>query len=177
MARKPTLRERNGYWVSYANGKSTYYGKVSETPRTIALKRFKGRSEGDDETTAPTTTFTVADLAQRFLAWLKTNRSDKTHEERSRHVGRFLIANVGVSADSIDGSSLEAFTASLRQAGHAPDYVHKHAVSIGAMFRWGARKGLTSNGAPFVSVEPIRRPLKPLTESELMTPAEASALL
>ncbi len=173
MARKPTLRERNGYWVSYVNGKATYYGKISETPRTIALKRFKGRSEDDKEST--TTTLTVDDLAQRFLSWLKTNRSEKTHEERERHVRRFVDANGGVSADSIDGSSLESFTASLRS--YAPDYVHKHVVSIGAMFRWASRKGLTTNGTPFVSVEPIRRPLKPLMEAELMTPAEASALL
>jgi integrase len=83
----------------------------------------------------------------------------------------------GVSADSINGSHLEGFTASLRQAGHAPDYVHKHVISIGAMFRWGARKALVANGTPFASVDPIRRPLHPLTEADLMTPHEASALL
>jgi integrase len=173
MARKPTVRVRKGYWVSYAGGKTTYFGRVSETPRKDALKRFKGRSDEEPETP----TFTVADLAGRFLEWLKMNRSEKTHEERSRHVRRFVDAHGGVQAKTVDGSFLEAFTASLRQSRHAPDYIHKHVVSIGAMFRFGARKGLIANGTPFASVEPIRRQLRPLTESELMTPSEASTLL
>ncbi len=61
---------------------------------------------------------------------------------------------------------------------HALDYIQKHVISIGAMYRKGARKGWLPGGfRPFASVEPVRLPPKTLTESSLLTDAEVKALL
>ena len=76
------------------------------------------------------------------------------------------------------GRHLEAFVDDLKAKGHALDYIQKHVISIGAMYRKGARKGWLQGGfRPFASVEPIRLPPKTLTESALLTDAEIKALL
>ena len=73
---------------------------------------------------------------------------------------------------------MEAFVDDLKAKGHAVDYIQKHVISIGAMYRKGARKGWLPGGfRPFPGVEPIRLPPKTLTESSLLTDAEVKALL
>ena len=78
----------------------------------------------------------------------------------------------------LKGTHLEAFVDGLKAKRHALDYVQKHVISIGAMYRKGARKGWLPGGfQPFASVEPIRLLPKTLTESALLTDAEIKALL
>ena len=76
------------------------------------------------------------------------------------------------------GRHLEAFVDDLKAKGHAFDYIQKHVIRIGAMYRKGARKGWLPGGfRPFASVEPICLHPKTLTESSLLTDAEVKALL
>ena len=76
----------------------------------------------------------------------------------------------------VDASHLEAFQAAL--AGRGAHYVAKHTVSVKALFNTAARKGwLPSGYGLFASVEPVRLPLKPLAEADLLTPDEVGALL
>ena len=78
----------------------------------------------------------------------------------------------------LKGTHLEAFVDGLKAKGHALDYVQKHVISVGAMYRKGARNGWLPGGfRPFASFEPIRLLPKTLTESALLTDAEIKALL
>jgi integrase len=123
-----------------------------------------------------TSPLTVDDLAIRFLGWVLAQRGDKAHAERSRHIGRFRDAYGTLPATAVEGRHIEAFTDDLRDDGHALDYVQKHLVSVGAMFRKGVRKGWIPDVKPFAAVEPIRLNPKVLTEASLPTTAEIEAL-
>ena len=120
---------------------------------------------------------TVAELMERFLTWLGRYRSDRTQEERRRHLQRFCDAHGGLTATSVTASHLETFQDDLATL-HALDYVKKHVTSVRAMFSRGAKLGwLPHNFRPFASVEPIRLPAKPLLEADLPTVEEVEALL
>jgi len=120
---------------------------------------------------------TVAESMERFLSWLWRHRSDRTQQERRRHLRRFRDAYGDLRAISITASHLEMFQDDLA-ARHALDYVKKHVTSVLAMFNKGAKLGwLPHDFRPFASVEPIRLPAKPLLETDLPTVEEVEALM
>jgi integrase len=230
MARKPSVRNKNGHWFSEAGGVGRYLGRCDNVSHAEAMARLwaaladngdRGVGGGDGEndggivrpsanertnpsrhsaalrapssfvrspaqapsnptpqplsTTAPDST--VTELMERFLAWLGRHRSDRTQQERGRHLRRFCDAYGGLRATSLTASHLETFQDDLT-AFHALDYVKKHVTSVRAMFNRGSKLGwLPHNFRPFASVEPIRLPSKPLLETDLPTIGEVEALL
>lgn len=195
MARQAKLRKKNGYWFSEAGGIARYYGKVSEVPHGEAVKRFRAAlaDGGTDRKSSPVQAtrpicpdqtepspdiepISVNDLTVRFLAWLQANRSDRTHEERTRHLKRFRAAYGSLRATQVNGTHLESFRDVLTRR-HDPLYVKKHEGSVRALFRWGVRHGLLPKGfQPFLAVETIRLETKPLLESELTTSEEVVSI-
>lgn len=162
----------NGRMVGIREGRCDHY----DLP-TITTGEADARRKATNPTPPPLSPITVDELASRFLGWVAVHRGPKAHAERSRHVGRFREAFGTLPVVAVEGSHVEAFTASLRAAGHALDYVHKHLVSINAMFRKGVRKGWIPPVSPFASVEPLRLPPKALTEGALPTPSEVKAII
>ena len=193
MARQASVRPKNGYWYSEAGGIPRYFGdteSVTKTQATAAL--WRALAEGTKETqpqspptkilepreAAAQTSITVTALTDSFLEWIERHRSVKTHLERSRHLARFRVACGEKIATGVKGSDLEAFRDGLKADRHAPDYVKKHEISVGAMFNWGVKHGLLPPGfRPFATFEPTRVPLRPLLESDLPTGAELQSLL
>ena len=230
MARKPSVRIKNGYWFSEAGGGGRYLGRCDSVSHAEAMARLWSAlaggwdrvgvldNEGDDgaiarpsanertitsrcsaapparssfvrspaqapSNTTPhnlsTTTqeSTVTELMERFLTWLGRHRSDRTQEERRRHLHCFCHAYGDMKAVAITASHLERFQDDLA-ARHALDYVKKHITSVQAMFNRGSKLGwLPQDFRPFASVETIRLPAKPLLEAELPTVGEVQALL
>ena len=125
-----------------------------------------------------TPTLTVSALSDRYLDWLRRNRSCRLHDESRRHLRRWCKANGDILATAIQGSHLDAFQDALAGEGHAPLYVRKHATGVRTMFNRGVKAGWLPQGfKPFASVEGIRLDPKPLLESDLPTDAEVKQLL
>lgn len=181
MGRQATLRQKGGHWASDAGGKTRRFGKVAETPYADALQRFREHLANPKPTDAPesptpTSAFIVGDLRDKYLAWLKRNRSDKNHRESKRHLDRFANAYGTLNADAITGEHLEAFQDTLAGV-HAPLYVKKHSASVRTMFNRGVRMGwLSPSFRPFATVEAIRLDPRPLSESDLPTLGEVRTL-
>jgi integrase len=129
--------------------------------------------------TPPTlSTINVHELADLFLAWVRTHRGETAYKNRQRHLRRFRKVYGEMEVVAIKGAHIEAFTDTLRSEGHAVDYIQKHLISVGAMFNKGARKGWLPTGVkPFATVEALRLPAKTLTEDALPTNDEIHALL
>jgi integrase len=172
MGRQSTLRTKAGYWCTYVWGKTTRFGRVDEVPESEALRRFQEFLTGVEPEPEPEPELSVSKLATRFLEWVREHRGEKAYIERGRHPRRFQALFGKLPATAISATHLEKFLASLRRAGHAPDCVHKHLISVKAMFNRGARKGWIPPAARFASLEPVRRPLKALIEADLLTNAE-----
>jgi integrase len=184
MGRQAKLRQKDGHWATDAGGKTTRFGKVSEITRSEALRRFhahlaNGTAQDDASgNEAPESTITVGDLADRFLGWVLAHRGVKAHRERSRHLKRFRDLFGGVLATSIDGTHVDDFSAALIKARHGIVYVMKHVDSVRAMYNRGIRMGwLPRSLRPLSGVESLRRPANTLTEADLLTDDEVSALL
>jgi len=184
MGRQAKLRQKGGYWASDAGGKTTYFGRVTEVSHAAAMCKLHEHLATAKTVpkmvvdVQPGVHLTVNDLAERFLNWVLCHRGTKAHKERCRHLQRFRDSFGDLLALEMKGRHLEAFVDDLKAKGHALDYIQKHVISIGAMYRKGARKGWLPGGfRPFASVEPIRLPPKTLTESSLLTDAEVKALL
>lgn len=174
MPRSAKLRNKGGFWASDAGGKTRYFGKVDEVPYVEALRRFREflavpplAVVGDAAVPV-----TVAELIGLFLAWVKAQRGDKAFEERSRHLARFGRLFGGVVARDAKGRHLEKFIEALWARGCSPDYVHKHVVSVKAMYNRGVRMGWIPAVHPFEAVDPIRLLPRALGEAELPTAEE-----
>ena len=161
MARKPGVRVVNGHWFSESGGRGRYFGKASEVthaeamsrlwaalagdaPNAFPVEQLKRRATSDSVTPTLSTSskVTLDGLAGMFLAWVRDHRSDRTHEERARHLQRFIGATGGDrDASALPRGDLEAFLASLTRSGAAPDYVQKHSTSVRALVRWGSSMG------------------------------------
>src|SRR4051812_21654388 len=143
MGRKSALRQKSGYWATHIGGKTKYFGRVSDVPYADAMRRFQDFQVVRDlevvKEEAPAYALTVDALADLFLTWVQTNRGEKAHKERSRHIGRFQESCGTMPVMSIRGSHLEEFIATLQKAGHAPNYVQKHFISVRAMFNRGEK--------------------------------------
>ena len=184
MGRQAKLRQKGVYWASDAGGKTTYFGRVTEVPHAVAMCKLHEHLANLKTVSKivvdvqPGVDLTVNELAERFLNWVLCHRGTKAHKERSRHLQRFRESFGDMLALELKGTHLEAFVVGLKAKRHALDYVQKHVISIGAMYRKRARKGWLPGGfQPFASVEPIRLLPKTLTESALLTDAEIKALL
>lgn len=179
MPRSAKLRNKGGYWASDAGGKTRYFGKVDETSYAEALRRFREFLAVPplalvDEATKP---IAVAELIELFLPWVRTHRGEKSFEERSRHLARFGKLFGKVVARDVKGRHLERFIEALRERGCTPDYIHKHCVSVRAMFNRGGKMDWIPPIRPFENVEPVRLMPRSLGEAELPTPEEVRKVL
>jgi integrase len=173
--------ESGGAIVHPPANERTSIPRRSAAPRTrssLVRNAAHAPSAPSPKNLSPTTQEpTVTELMERFLGWLGRNRSDRTQEERRRHLRRFCDACGGLRATSITASHLETFQDDLA-ALHALDYVKKHVTSVRAMFNRGTKSGwLPHDIRPFASLEPIRLPPEPLLESDLPTVGEVESLL
>ncbi len=116
-------------------------------------------------------------LADKFLAWVLTHRGEKAHIERSRHISRFNALYGHFDASAIEGKHLETFIETLTELKYEPDYIHKHVISVKAMFNKAVKKGwLPPTVRPFEGVEAVRLTPKALTEAKLPTDEEVQRL-
>lgn len=190
MPRTPKLGKKNGYWCTKAGAPNgVYFGKVSEVPYSEAKGKFADylASLGKDEVECRQV-FTVLELSDRFLIWLKEHRSDRTHDERNRHLNRFCNLRVGTQllaelpAEKIQASDLVAFKGHLVEKYKLdPFTVDKHVTSVKHAFNWGTKHPspvpyLPVTFRPFASVEKYKRPDEPLVEDDLLTEKEIEGL-
>lgn len=189
MGREAKLREKNGYWYTAANG-GQYFGRRDEVSYAEARKAFLAfLSAKQAEKSEP---LTVASLCRLFVAWLKTHRSERTLEERRRHMEFFCNFTVGgvrlgtLSATDITSDDLERMVAMLKEGTSDrpavdPYTADKYATSVKACFNWGRKNPspvshLPSEFYPFASVEKYKRPTDVISVTKLPTPAEIDAL-
>lgn len=207
MPREAKLGKHEGQWFTKAgNSSGTYFGSVAEVPYKRAKQLFNEYlAKLSNERTERRAGIPVAELMDEFLAWLEDSRSDRTFDERRRHLQRFihfhqasnLIADVPATA--ITAEDLKGF---LKQIGEQdwlelrggkgkwikrkraldPFTVGKYQTSLMACFAWGAGKKnpspcLPRDFHPFLGMERYKRPPEPLLESELPTAAELKAVL
>ena len=190
MPRTPKLGKKNGFWCTKAGAPNgVYFGKVSEVPYSEAKGKFADylASLGKDEVECRQV-FTILELCDRFLIWLKDHRSDRTHDERKRHLNRFCNFRVGTQllaelpAEKVQASDLVAFKGHLAEKYKLdPFTVDKHATSIKHSFNWGTKHPspvpyLPVTFRPFASVEKYKRPDEPLVEDDLLTEKEIEGL-
>jgi integrase len=181
MGRQAKLRRKGEYWATDAGGKTTYFGRTNEVPYGDAVKRFRrflaGRSVTGPQSSTVIERKTVQGLFGEFSEWMKCQRSDRTLEERERHLRRWCDRFGDLPCKAIAASHLETFISDLHHL-YPADYVAKHVTSVKAMFNTAAKKGWLPPGfAPFSSVEPVRLPTTALTEDDLLTDEEIKALL
>jgi hypothetical protein len=150
-------------------------------PYGDALKRFRkflaSHSVPEPHGCILTKGQTVWGLFGEFSRWIQSQRSDRTLEERQRHLQRWCDRLGDLHCSAIGASHLENFMSDLLRR-YPADYVAKHVTSIKAMFNTAVKKGWLPPGfAPFSSVEPVRPLPTALTEDDLLTDAEVKALL
>lgn len=134
MARKPKIwwRQDRQAWFVTIRGKRHNLG----SDKAVAEKLFH-RLMATEEQPAPT--LTVAVLLDKFLAWVKANRAERTLEWYAMHLQSFL--------DSLPNQRLEAQAV---KAFHVTEWAEKKRSKTyqrGAMgavqraFRWGVKQG------------------------------------
>jgi integrase len=180
MGRQAKLRRKGEYWATDAGGKTTYFGRTTEVPYGDAVKLFRRflaeRSVSEPQTSILTKRKTVRGLFGDFSKWMQSQRSDRTLQERQRHLGRWCDRFGDLPCNTIAASHLETFIIDLRRR-YPAEYVAKHVTSVKAMFNTAVKKGWLPPGfAPFSSVEPVKLPPTTLTEAEPLTDAEVKAL-
>ncbi len=93
MGRQAKLRRKGEYWATDAGGKTTYFGRTNEVPYGDALGRFRKflavRSLAEPQVCLLTKAKTVRVLFTVFSEWMQTQRSERTLEERQRHLQRW----------------------------------------------------------------------------------------
>lgn len=190
MPRTPKLGKKNGYWHTKAGAPNgVYFGKVSEVPYSEAKQKFADYlSSLGKEDTPQATVFTVLELCDRFLIWVKDHRSERSYDERKRHLNRFCNFRVGTQllaelpAEKVQASDLMVFKAHLAEKYEVdPFTVDKHVTSIKHAFNWGTKHPspvphLPPTFRPFASVEKYKRPDEPLVEEDLLKPKEIEPL-
>jgi len=177
MGRRPTLRNKRGYWFSESGGTPRYFGRCDEVTRTEAMARLWTALAGlADEPEPEPPRITTEELRDRFLEWVGRHRSAKTALERARHLARFVEFFAGKPAERIDSTALERFATSLFRRGYAADYVAKHLTSVRALYRRGVKLGWIRPTDPFARFESIKIPPKVLRESDLPTREEIERL-
>jgi integrase len=193
MPRQAKLGKKNGHWFTKAgNPSGVYFGRVGEVTYQDAKRKFADYLKGlaPVRSAAPAAAvLTTAELVDLFLDWVQAHRSDRTYDERKRHLQRFIDFKRGervvgvIPAVEMQATDLTAFLADLKQRLKLdPFTVDKHATSIKAAFHWGCKHPspvphLPPGFRPFASVEKYKRPPEPMLEDELPTPDEIELLL
>jgi hypothetical protein len=195
MPRVAKLGKHKGQWCTKAgNPNGVYFGRVDEVSFKDAQKLFRSHLNSLTKATVKTVGVTVAELMDKFLAWLEDSRSNRTFGERKQHLGRFVHYRRGadlladVTATSVTAVDLKGFLVHVREndwqgqwvkrkAPLDPFTVGKYQTSIMACFAWGSGKrnpspSLSRDFHPFLGMERHKRPPEPLLESELPTREE-----
>jgi integrase len=191
MPRQAKLGKKNGHWYTKAgNPNGVYFGKVGEVAYQEAKEKFADylKAIAPARVAQTVATISTAELVDLFLDWVQTNRSDRTYDERKRHLQRFidfgrngrLVADI--PAMEMQSADLSAFLADAEDRYKLDAFTtDKHATSIKAAFHWGTRHPspvthLPPGFRPFASVEKYKRPPEPMLEDELPTPDEVELL-
>ena len=120
---------------------------------------------------------TVSELRDKYLEWVKRNRSEQLYNESRRHLARFCRTFGRTPAVEIRGADLEKFTDGLLAKRMTPLYVRKHATSVRTLFSRGRKATwLPADCRPFANVEGVRVDKKPLLEANLPTADEVRRL-
>jgi integrase len=204
--RHPKLRRKkvgkHRYWYTEANGGS-YFGRTDSVSAEKAKELYL---EHLGEKPVPVDTLTLGALFKEFLIWVKANRSESQYRRRRRdcsRFGRFLFNDqrlVDMPALDITGPMMEAWRDNLRslpdqqdaavaepegndrdKRGLVPQSLLHAETSIRHAFHWGTKHPspvalLPKTFQPFAGVERTKVGPKPLTEAELLSPAEVVAL-
>jgi hypothetical protein len=83
---------------------------------------------------------TVRALFGEFSEWMQSQRSERTLEERQRHLRRWCDRFRDLPCNAIGASHLETFGIDLMRR-YPADHVAKHVTSIKAMFNTAVKKG------------------------------------
>jgi integrase len=192
MPRQAKLSKKNGHWYTKAgNPNGVYFGRVGD----VTYQRAKGKFADYLKALAPVqaaaavATLSTAELVDLFLDWVHGHRSDRTYDERKRHLQRFidftragrLVGDVPVL--EMQAADLSAFLTDAKERYKLDAFTtDKHATSIKAAFHWGTKHPspvthLPPGFRPFASIEKYKRPPEPMLEDELPTLDEVELLL
>ena len=194
MPRQAKLGKKNGHWFTKAgNPNGVYFGRVGEVTYLQAKEKFadylKSLAPARAAAAAAVAVLTTAELVDLFLDWVEAHRSDRTYDERKRHLQRFIDFRRGdrlvgeIPAAETQAADLAAFLADAKERYELDAFTtDKHAVSVKAAFHWGTKHPspvphLPPGFRPFASIEKYRRPPEPMLEDELPTPEEVELLL
>jgi len=191
MPRQAKLNKKNGHWYTKAgNPNGVYFGKVGDVTYQEAKDKFADylKALAPARMARVVASISTAELTDLFLDWIQSHRSDRTFDERKRHLQRFVnFARNGrligeIPALEMQSADLSAFLADAQDRYKLDAFTtDKHATSIKAAFYWGARHPspvthLAPGFRPFASVERYKRPPRPMLEDELPTPEETKLL-
>jgi len=191
MPRQAKLGKKNGYWYTKAGSPNgVYFGGVGEVTYKEARQKFvdylKTLAPARPEPLA--IVLSTAELVDLFLDWVQSHRSDRTYDERKRHLQRFIDFRRGerligeIPATENQAADLSAFLADTKERYKLDSFTtDKHATSIKAAFHWGTKHPspithLPPGFRPFASIEKYKRPPEPMLEDELPTPDEVELL-
>jgi integrase len=196
MPRQPKLRRkkigRATYWFTKAGG-DTYFGNVEMVPFADARKQFHAhlQSLAGDREDSKRKGLTAGALMDLFLDWVQQHRSRDTYQTRRTYCSRFGAFQVGSSktriadlpANKVKGDDLAEWLNHLEAKEGLSAQTRRHAeTSIKHCWNWATRYPsptpyLPPTYRPFSSVERVYVPPKALTEHDLLTEAEITALL
>jgi len=191
MPRQAKLSKKNGHWYTKAgNPNGVYFGKIGDVTYQEAKEKFADylKVVAPARLARVVASISTGQLIDLFLDWVEAHRSDRTYDERKRHLERFINFSrngrlVGeIPALEMQSADLLAFLANAKDRYKLDAFTtDKHATSIKAAFNWGSRHPspvthLTPGFRPFASVEKYKRPPEPMLEDELPSPDEVELL-
>lgn len=191
MPRPSKLRKKNGYWMTKAGGKETYFGKVSDVPYADARDQFREHlgSIGDKRTRK--VAVTCDEVCDRHLDWLLNNRSKALYSQRRTYLTQWCNFVVGqgshrsrigdLSYTQVNAKDLLSWRRSLQASDTLEDASVEVAISaVKSCWKWAADNDdgpLPDDFRPFSKIEKLKLAMKALNEEELLTDAEIALLL
>lgn len=167
--RVPTLRKHStGVWFCKWGGRSHYFSKdkkASERPYLDSLQQW-GEWKSQRAAARPTrSTFTVAQLADVFLAAKETDTEKSTHNYYRSHTARTLRLWGAIPTGAYDAEKLQALKTDMKRAhtmvggkkarAYSDQTINHDLIAVKCMFQWGA--DMYPKQIPLINLRPVKR--------------------
>jgi integrase len=188
MAQPAKLRKKNGYWMTKAGGRETYFGKVAMLPyadaRRLFLDHLKTGAERVKQRRAAITAEVLCDL---HLDWVRDNRSEALYKQRQYLLSKWCDFPVGqgreralvgdLAAVQVTAEHLLTWKQALYGEGLQDATVQHALAAVKSCWYWAVKhKHLAADWKPFTTVEKIKLPAKAVQEGDLLTQQERDLL-
>jgi integrase len=93
MPRQAKLSKKNGHWYTKAgNPNGVYFGKIGDVTYQEAKEKFADylKVVAPARLARVVASISTGQLVDLFLDWVEAHRSDRTYDERKRHLERFI---------------------------------------------------------------------------------------